>query len=137
MNSNTIAPESIVKRKIYRRLLFYGLAIIFTSVMCFNSITMGFYNGFFSNVFYVLISCFIIISIFAVIVIKNVKVLVNFDKKIVSRKVECPICHREYIADKKAIEEMNEVVQSHPDLDIDPKIIACCDCFNKLTKEDI
>lgn len=135
MEPNDIAPELIIKKKIYRRLVFYGLVLSFLSIIFINTIILGFNAIDFSTIFSSIISSIILFSIFVIIFIKNINTLRHFDEKILTRKVKCPICNRTYIAHKKAIRELNDTIASNPELEIDPKILACCECFSKLIQE--
>jgi hypothetical protein len=136
MQLNDIAPELIIKKKIYRRLVFYGLVLAFLSIIFINTIILGFNAIDYSAIFSSIISSIILFFIFAVIFVKNVNTLRHFNERILTRKVTCPICDRTYIAHKKAIRELNETIASNPELEIDPKILACCECFSKLLQEE-
>ncbi|MHA1312158.1 MAG: hypothetical protein ACTSQO_14685 [Candidatus Helarchaeota archaeon] len=55
--------------------------------------------------------------------------------EVLDRKVLYPICSKIYIAHGKSTEEIKELIKSKPKLNINPKNILCCECFNKLVRD--
>ncbi|MHA1271265.1 MAG: hypothetical protein ACTSPY_15845 [Candidatus Helarchaeota archaeon] len=126
-------PEIEYKRKILKNLIFIGLILSFE---IFIIITLLMMTINYNNITYLLGNSMIfipILAIFSILFIKGIIKLKHFEK-IVERKVICPICGIIYIAHEKAIDEMNEVMRSKPELNINPKSILCCECFKKIVE---
>jgi len=115
-------------RKSYYRSLIRNLIILILTGIFFISINSFEFN--LSDFF----DFSIIMIIFIFNIIRDLYNLRNLDK-IIERRAICPLCGKEYLANKKSYLKVKELAESRPELKIDIHEILCCKCYQKFMND--